>query len=64
MEGGVMKNVTLLCCVLLFPVFATAQEEPRLQLLLNGGLSFPQNPDLFKDRWSRGFNVGGGISYR
>jgi hypothetical protein len=60
-----MKRGILLCsAVLLFAVSATAQEESALHFLLNGGLSLPQKPDVFKDGWSQGFNVGGGVAYR
>ena len=60
-----MKRGILVCgAVLLLAVPAAAQEESKLHFLVNGGLSMPQKPDVFKDAWSEGFNVGAGVGYR
>ena len=60
-----MKRSVLLCCaLLLLSVHANAQEDSNVQILLNGGYSLPQKPDIFKDVWNNGFNVGAGVGYR
>ena len=60
-----MKRTIFCLCsaLLLFTRLATGQEESKIHFLLNGGLSLPQNPDVFKDAWSNGFNVGGGVGF-
>ena len=60
-----MKRGIFTCGLfLLLAATATAQEESKLHFLLNGGLTIPQSPDVFKDGWKQGFNVGGGLGYR
>jgi hypothetical protein len=60
-----MKQCILLCCAFLVAaVPAVAQEDAKFSVLVDGGLSLPQKPDVFKDVWSQGFNVGGGVGYR
>jgi opacity protein-like surface antigen len=63
-EGVMKRFVVLSCALFLFSVPASAQEESKFHFLANGGLSLPQSPDAFKDGWSSGFNLGGGVGYR
>jgi opacity protein-like surface antigen len=37
---------------------------PRIEILANGGVSFPIGPEYLTDRAKFGYNFGGGIAYR
>lgn len=54
----------LFCALFLLSPHANAQGDSKFQVLFNGGYSLPQTPDVFKDAWNNGFNVGGGVGYR
>ena len=58
------RTVFLLLAVFLLSPHPNAQGESQAQVLFNGGYSLPQTPDVFKDAWNNGFNLGGGAGYR
>jgi opacity protein-like surface antigen len=58
------RAVFLLLAALLLSPHAYAQGDSQTQVFFNGGYSIPQKPDVFKDAWNNGFNVGGGVGYR
>jgi opacity protein-like surface antigen len=58
------RAVLVSLALVLFSAHANAQEESSFHILFNGGYSLPQKPDIFKDVWNNGFNVGGGVGYR
>lgn len=58
------RGIAFCIALLLFSVPAIAQDDPTIYFLVNGGLSLPQKPQIFKTAWKQGFNVGGGMGYR
>jgi hypothetical protein len=43
---------------------AFAQDGPKVQIFGGGGLAVPVTPDVFKDGWKEGYDVGGGVGVR
>jgi opacity protein-like surface antigen len=58
------RAMFLLLAVLILSPHANAQGDSSFQVIFNGGYSLPQKPDVFKDAWNNGYNLGGGVGYR
>ena len=64
-----IKYKVLILSVLLLVIFeetiiySYSQDINRSSFYINGGVTFPNNPDNFRDYWNEGLNFGGGIDY-
>lgn len=58
-----IKHLLVLWILILFAAGAAAQDATAVSIWMGGGLGFPAGPEEFRDGWTPGINLTGGVGF-